>query len=65
MDSYAQFLSRLIVDTDSQIKRLTSGNFRIFKYAPGKEPIERTADQIAMLRRHVLELESHIKKAAK
>jgi len=59
------FLKQLKDDTESQITRLTSGTHRIFEYAPDKEPIERTADQIAMLRRHVLELESHIKKAAR
>jgi hypothetical protein len=62
MDDYTEFLSRLINDSESQIKRLVSGNHRIFEYAPGKEPMERTVDLIAMLRRQVLELESHIKR---
>jgi hypothetical protein len=62
MDSYTQFLSRLIVDTESQVMRLKYGTYRIFASTPGKEPIKRTTDQIAILRRHVLELEGNSRK---
>jgi hypothetical protein len=54
VEHYIKFMRRLLDDAESQIKRLESGNFRIFEYVHGGPGIERTAEQIAILKKQVL-----------
>jgi hypothetical protein len=35
MEQYIKFMQRLIDDSEGQIKRLESGDFRIFEYVHG------------------------------
>jgi hypothetical protein len=58
-----KLLERMIVDTDSQIDRLESGKFRVGEVKSNGELVDRTDEQIAILRGHRKELEIAIQQA--